>query len=661
MKKIILLLVSSLLFSDTLDKLDLQNDLNNASEIATRTKLNINKTPAIVSVLHADELKELGITNLYTALGTVPGIELSMGTAGAKQIIMRGNKSFVRDKIKLMIDGINVNSELAGAISYYLDMPIENIERIEIIRGPASALYGSYAHIGVINVITKASTHKNGLLFANLSTLHNNNIGFTQNINTSNIKVALDGFFVDNKNNRQYNSYSLLPMQNTFTSYEDFTNKSLGINIEFTKDVTFTSRWLEKNSQNFYGYGNWPITGDPKTLQNRSFLNELRYTPKLSDILSADIKAGYKQYEFKGGSRLRPLSLLGYPHDLIGNGYYKEYSIYSDIALKYRSTNNELLVGAYTSQTKANDTSYFVNNPALSEVTNVELPTDGLKANLTRNQYAFYFNDIYTISDFWTANFGLRYDHYSDAESSFAPKFSILYSCDEKQSYKLMYQRSFRVPSWGELYGNTQQFQGNESLKSETIDTYQLAYSYQAAFNSWFNINLFYSNMKHFIYRNVSYELVNGEDAKSYGTELEAKFPLTQKATLQANYSYVYAKESNKGRTPFIANHLANLMFYYQIDRQWHAGSKLSYIGERKRQELDTRDTLHGYTTFDQTLTFTKKEFSLQLSAKNIFDADVAFPSELGNNNITTGSGTYEDDFHRDGRSFLISLEWRFQ
>jgi iron complex outermembrane receptor protein len=199
MKKIILLLVSTLLFSDTLDTIDLENDLDNASEIATRTKLNINKTPAIVSVLHAEELKKLGITDLYTALGTVPGIELSMGIAGAKQIVMRGNKSFVRDKIKLMIDGISVNSELAGTISFYLDMPIENIERIEVIRGPASALYGSYAHIGVINVITKASTHKNGVLFTNISTHNNNNIGFNQNINMQNIKVAMDGFFVDNK------------------------------------------------------------------------------------------------------------------------------------------------------------------------------------------------------------------------------------------------------------------------------------------------------------------------------------------------------------------------------------------------------------------------------------------------------------------------------
>jgi outer membrane receptor protein involved in Fe transport len=200
-------------------------------------------------------------------------------------------------------------------------------------------------------------------------------------------------------------------MQETFTSYEDFTNKSLGLNIEFTKDVSFISRWLEKKSQNFYGYGAWPIHNDPKQLQNTSFVNELRYTPKLSETLLADIKVGYKQYEYEGLSRLRPFSLLGYPNDLIGRGYYKEYSIYSDVALKYKSSNNELLIGVYALQAKANNTSYFVNNPNISEATIIELPTDGLKANLTRNQYAFYFNNIYTISDLWTADFGLRYDY----------------------------------------------------------------------------------------------------------------------------------------------------------------------------------------------------------------------------------------------------------
>ena len=660
MKKILLLLLTTLLlFGDEIDKLNLLEDLNNASEITARTKLNINKTPAIVSVLHADELKKLGITNLYNALETVPGIELSMGIAGAKQIVMRGNKSFVRDKIKLMIDGISVNSELSGSSYFYLDMPIENIQRIEVIRGPASALYGSYAHIGVINVITKASTHKENILFTNVSSVHNNDIGFTQNINTKGIKLALDGFFVKNNNSRGYSSYSLLPMQKDFTSYEDFTNKSLGVTLQFYKELSFTSRWLEQNTQNFYGYGAWPIVQDPKTLQNTSFINELRYTPKISKNSSLDLKIGYKLYKYSGGARLRPLSLLGYPYDLIGNGSYKEDVIYADTALKYNSRVHNALFGIYLSQANANDTKYFVNNPAVSTVTNTELPSDGLKDNLTRNQYAFYFNDIYTLSDKWTTNIGMRYDYYSDAESSFAPKLSLLYTQDDAQSYKLMYQRSFRAPSWIELYSNTQQFVGDPSLKSETIDTVELAYSYEGGFDSWFTLNFFYSHMKDFIYRDAAYKLLNGDKKDSYGTEFELKMPLNEQLTLQANYSYVQVRTTHNNDVPFIANNLANAMLYYQINSQWHTGSKLRYVGNRERQAADARSTLHGYTTFDQTLTFTQDSFSIQASAKNIFDADVAFPSKLGDEDPVNGTGTYENDFHRDGRSFWLSLEWR--
>lgn len=661
MKKIILLLsFAGVLFADQVDKLHLLEDLNNASKITTRSKLNINKTPSIVSVLHADELKKIGITNLYTALETVPGVELSMGVAGAKQIIMRGNKSFIRDKIKLMIDGISVNSELSGSSYFYLDMPIENIQRIEIIRGPASALYGSYAHIGVINVITKASTYEENVLFSNASTIGNNNLGFTQHFNTQGVKLALEGFFVNNKNSREYSSYSLLPTQNSFTSYEDFTNKSLALTMQFFKELSFTSRWLAQDKQNFYGYGDWPIVQDPRKLKNISFINEIHYNPQISQNSSLDIKAGYKQYQYSGDARLRPLSLLGYPYDLIGDGFYKEHLLYADTAFGYKNRSHNMLFGVFLSQSTANDTRYYVNNPAVSEDTTIRLQDDGLKPNLKREQYALYFNEIYSFTPQWTGDLGLRYDYYSDVQSSIVPKLSLLYTPDDIQSYKFMYQRSFRVPSWTELYSNTSQFKGNSSLKSETIDTIEFAYSYETAFDAWMRINLFYSHMKNFIYRDATYNILNGDTQHAYGAEWEMKTPLSQQLTLQANYSYAQVKTTSNEAVPFIANHLANAMLYYQINENWHAGTKVRYVGNRRRENGDPRPALHGYSTLDQTLTFTQGAFSIQASAKNIFDADVAFPSQLGDESLS-GTGTYENDFHRDGRSFWISLEWKMQ
>ncbi|MBU1927456.1 TonB-dependent receptor [bacterium] len=655
MKKIFLMLSTACLLIAN-DDMNLLEDLKDASEIATRTKLNMDKTPSVVSVLHADELKKLGMINLYEALETVPGIEVSMGTAGAKQINMRGNKSIIRDKIKLMIDGMSVNSELAGTSYFYLDMPLELIERIEIIRGPASTLYGSFAHIGVINVITKSSTHEKGLLFTNMSSKNFKDAGFTQHLHTEKMQIALDGFFQDNKSSRNYGSYSLIPGQE-FTSYEDFTNKSLGLNISNGEDISFQARWLKVDTQNFFGYGSWPISKDPKGLQTTSFVSEALYTPRLSRDISMDIKVGYKQYEYEGDARYVPYSLLPTPpyppYDLIGGGYYKERVLYTDAALKYSTANHQILFGALLSYAKEADTNYFVNNPVLGET--LSIPVENIKNNISREQYALYLNDIYSLSDVWTLNLGGRYDYYSDADSSFVPKIALLYNYNEQQSYKLIYQRSFRAPAWLELYGKDIPYVGEASLKSETIDTIELAYRYQPRLDNWMTVNLYYSEMENFINRDAEFNFFNDKDIRSYGAEFEAKATFNTIA-LQGNYSYIHIEDEAGRELPFVATHLANLMLSKKFNRNWQTGAKVRYVGEKKRESADTREDLGAYVTYDHSLTYSYEAFTFGATVKNLFDKDIAYPSQLGN---PPSSGTYMEDFPRDGRTFWLSLEWR--
>lgn len=663
MKKTILLLASSLLLANESEMLDFLNDLDTASKISTKTKLNSNKTPGIVSVLHSSELQKLGITDVYSALETVPGIEVSMGIAGAKQINMRGNKSLVTDKLKFMIDGISINSELSGSNHFYLNLPLENVQRIEIIRGPASALYGSFAHIGVVNIITKASTHKKNVLFVRSSSKGSNNLGFTQHINNKEIKIALTGSFQKNQNSREYSSYSLLPSTNVYTSYEDFTSTSLGATIEFYKDISFTSNYLELDMQNYFGYGAWPIVHDPKNLVHTSFINELHYTPKITRDLNLDMKLGYKEYIMAGLSRLHPYSIQQPkppypPYDLLGKGNYKEQTIYADFSALYNYANHNFIFGTYLSQTNADGTTYSVNNPAISEETNIAISGGGLQENISRQQYAFYISDLYNISEKWSANIGLRYDNYSDADSAIAPKLALLYANNEEQSYKLMYQRSFRTPSFTELYGTQAPFIGDPNLKSETIDTIELAYRYQKSFDSWFGINFFYSDMRDFIYRDSAFNLKNGEDSISYGSEIEFKTPLFAVSTLQANYSYIHMEDKSHNKAPMIANHLANVMFIYPISNNWNTGTKLRYVGERAREIGDTRECVPAYTTFDQTVSYNYKNLLLQVSVKNLFDTAVIYPAPIGNG---TSSGTYENDLPRDGRTFWISAQWKIK
>ena len=656
--RILPLLLTSLTLFASEDILNLAEDLNDASNITAKTKLNINNSPAIVSVLHSSELQKLGITDVFGALETVPGIEVSMGIAGSKQINMRGNKSLVTDKLKFMIDGVSINAELSGSNSFYLNMPIENVERIEIIRGPASTLYGSFAHIGVINIITKLASKKRNTLFVRGSSARLNTTGFTQHIDGESVQVALSGSLIDNSKQREYTNYSLLPGQ-TFESYEDFRDKSLAMKVDLFNDFSIVSRYLEHTTQNYYGYGAWPIASDPKELVHTSLINEFLYAPTLAHNLKLEFKLGYKTYQMKGQSRLVPYSLYSPNlYDLVGDGDYKEHTYYTDIALHYEFSSHKLIVGTYLSQTAVDHTQYFLSDKTVSETPTNPVSGGGLKDDIERKQYALYLNDIYTINDAFTLNLGGRYDHFSDADASFNPKLSLLYGYDEKQSYKFMYQHSFRAPSFVELYGSEKPFIGSEDLKSETIDTYELAFRYQSSFESWFGINFFYSDMQDFIYRDTNFNLRNGKDTSSYGAELEFKTPLNERATLQANYSYIYNEDQDDEAVPLIANHLANLMFSYKISSHWHAGTKVRYVGKRAREEGDSRDDLDAYTTFDQTITYSLKAFTLQATLKNIFDADVRYPAPVGNNSTT---GTYLDDLEQDGPVVWLSAKWNFR
>ncbi|MBN2816700.1 MAG: TonB-dependent receptor [Campylobacterales bacterium] len=662
MKQLLALTLSTFLLAHE-DTLNLLDDLNNASKISTKTKLNINKTPAVVSVLHSDALQKLGITSLYEALETVPGIEISMGIGGAKQINMRGNKSIVTDKLKFMVDGITINSELSGSNHFYLNMPIENIERIEIIRGPASALYGSYAHIGVINVITKAATHKKSTLFMRASNEGVTTAGFTQHLNTQESTFALSGSFVMNDKTREYANYTLLPNNAPFYSYEDFDVKSVGAIFSY-KDFSITSKFLEEKTQNYFGYGAWPIINEPYSMTHTSFVNEAEYTPQVSQELDLDLKLGYKEYSMKGKSRVVPYSvLIPSSEDFISEGTYKEKTLYSDLSLNYHYANNKLTFGTYLSRIKVDNPLYKQNTllpvlaPIPQEEPTIYIPGGGLIEHITREQFALYLNDIITLSSEWIANLGVRYDNYSDADSALSPKLSVLYMPDEKQSYKLMYQNSFRVPTFVESYGSIVPFIGDQNLQSETIDTLEFAYTYEQDFQRWLNVNFFYTKTENFVYRDTNFQLKNGPRSHAYGAELEFKFPLYQHTILQANYSYVYSVNEHGNETPLIANNLANAMLFYQISKDWHTGSKIRYVGERTRELGDVRDPLKAYITFDQTLSYSYKELLIQASIKNIFNEDIRFIAAGGND---VSSGSYLDDLEQTGRSFWLTLEWKF-
>ena len=131
--------------------------------IATRHEMKISKTPGIVTVITAEEIKNLGYRTFVEVLRTIPGFEiLKDGSLGVMVPAVRGVAS--SNKVRLMLNGHFVNSPFTGsAFGRFDDFPVESIKKIEIIRGPGSAMYGENAFTAVINIITKDARDIDGV------------------------------------------------------------------------------------------------------------------------------------------------------------------------------------------------------------------------------------------------------------------------------------------------------------------------------------------------------------------------------------------------------------------------------------------------------------------------------------------------------------------
>jgi len=131
--------------------------------IATRHETKISKAPGIVTIITAEEIMHLGYRTFVEVLRTIPGFEiLKSGDTGVVVPAVRGITS--SNKVRLMLNGHFVNSPFTGsAFGRFDDFPVENIKKIEIIRGPGSAMYGENAFTAVINIITKDAKDIDGV------------------------------------------------------------------------------------------------------------------------------------------------------------------------------------------------------------------------------------------------------------------------------------------------------------------------------------------------------------------------------------------------------------------------------------------------------------------------------------------------------------------
>lgn len=692
--------------TDDIDLLHFYEDDETVS-ISTGTNKPIRLAPSVATVITQEDISKLGATSLDQVLETVPGVHVSVAKNNKLNSVysIRGVHTARNAQVLVLIDDIPVRQLYGGGRPSNFFLPVENIKRIEIVRGPGSALYGADAFSGVINVVTKGAAELNGA-----------RLGFstgsfdTQNYflqyghrfeNEWQLAASLEHVKSDGDDDRiieqdlqsmfdqLYNTNASLAPGSLKTQFE-VSNIRLGLRND-SWDFALAS-WLQDDA----GLGNGvaqALDSEGKVDVEYHVLSG-SYTADYNSWLSYRIKAWSSFYDEQNDTVIFPansivpigadgnLSVVGTPvlftDGVIGNpgGREKRYSLEGSATVtKFKDHQLRFSAGLELQRGEVRETKNFgpgvldgseqVVDGSLTDVTN----TDQVYADIeNREIYFASVQDGWSFADDWEATIGLRYDWYSDVGGTLNPRAAIVWATSYNLTSKLLYGRAFRAPSFAELFAiNNPVILGNRNLDPETIDTIELAFDYRALEGLTSKLNFFWYQIDDAIEFLPSSDpnlpvgssvAANAHTQRGKGFELEFNWKLNRSIELDANYSMQFAELDSTGdRVSDAPGRQLYIAGNFEFLEAWNLSISANHVADRRRAFGDARSQLDDYTIVDMSLRrlHLLKGLDVSFSAKNLFDEDAREGS------ATSGLFTaIPGDLPLPGRSINMDLKLHF-
>lgn len=664
MVKKISVVVSVLLFSMSLHADDigspevlqsLQEDMKEYTRIATKTRQNVDYMPYIISAWDSEELNQLGISTLREALRLVPGVDLSIGTVGATIPVFRGSNPFAMGQSKLIIDGVVVNDKMTGGYNQFMDMPVDMIKRIEVVRGPGSLLNYVNAYAGSIHVITKANSD-DGLpianeVFAELGSSQYKSGGFVTSHQQDSFSVSSDFFY---KRHDQVLPVAMDRYGSSGDSQQWLRNYSLGINAHYN-NFSIKSRLSEREGGASYGQSFSLSEDESDYITKENNYIEFGYSYDISAGVTTEISLGYNELTRLLQNKVIPDGVVVGINEFPNGKYFlvdiQEQTLYQRIELQVAAIDSHHInLGFYTYQS---DMAKKEGRESFDDMQTFTV-YDILKDE-PRKMYSLYAEDIIDLTEQTSVQMGLKYDHYSDVENQVSPRIALVYRYDDKNIYKFMYTHSYREPSWREQYLTTMAFYSSTlDIKPESVDAYELGYIHKIDIKSHIKANAYYLINKDQIHaQNQARLFQNSGDNNLYGFELEYKKLFKNNDQFYVNYSYVEGGNVSNETLASIAESMVKAYYIHVVNDALSLSAVVSIVGNKNRIDEDLRSPVDSYAVADLSINyqFLPEDVSVNLSVKNIFDKTHHLPSP---------DDTYPDDFEQEGRSVLFGLRMGF-
>jgi iron complex outermembrane receptor protein len=631
--------------------------------IATGTKTTLDKAPAIASVITADDMRYRGVRNLAEALATVPGINVSRSSQimGPK-FNFRGITSTFSPQTLLMVNGTPLKSVVRGDnhVSWG-EYPIHSIARIEIIRGPGSALYGADAFAGVINIITKgAGAINKDSVGGSIGSFDSKSLWFNGAHKGQGYEIAVNAEYSQSEGYKEIiqidaqsaldtiaNDVFILPAVSLAPGSVNTSFEILDVFVRAKVDKFQFNMGLQERRDLGTGQGvtealdpNGRVGGHKFIFDAIHETEEFQFGWKLRSKLSYYRSAQTIEEDLH---LFPPGTFFGsFPDGLIGNPEWQEDNTSFNIKADNAAVNSHFIsVGVGFARADLFEVTEAKNfypdiSPRPNGIEDVSDTSEAFMPEASRNSGFIYLQDIWQISPDWELTTGLRWDDYSDFDSTLNPRLALVWSTSLRSTTKLLYGRAFRAPSFAELLvTNNPGFLGNPNLSPEVIDTYEISYSIKTGQSMSLNINAFYYQIDDFITftpdaGSSSSTAQNVGKREGHGLEVESSVDLSEKIRLKANYSYVKAKDKLlKDDVGDYPNHQLNAVLDWDVNSYWHLNLMANLVGERLRTPHDNRSSLDGFTNLSLNVSYrdTSNGVEISLSAKNLLDDDIYEPS----------------------------------